>query len=463
MILPLALLGKLNAAEPSPLAHPARPNVILILADDLGYGDIGVHGCKEIPTPNIDRLATQGLRFTNAHCNGTICAPTRAALMTGLYQNRMGVEDLRKPLPVKFPTIPERLKACGYATAMVGKWHLGSSPGFTPPDRGFDEFFGFHGGVHSYIPPKDEDGDRKSPIIRGQNPVVEKRYLTDAFGEEATAFISRQRSAEKPFFLYLAFNAVHVPLQAVEKYSARFPDIRNPNRKTYAAMLSAMDDAIGKVLGELEAIGQADNTVVIFTNDNGGATTRGAPNSSCNAPLRGSKAETFEGGIRVPLLMRWPGVIKPDSVYAQAVCSFDLSATVLAAAGANSSGLDGVDLLPFLSGQKSGAPHETLFWRCRTLSNNYAALQGDWKYVHSTEGAEHPGPRQKPAKDMLFDLAEDIGEQHDLAAQYPEKLTELKKKYDLWSESVDADCRRAGLEPRFDDMTPKWLQERGGH
>jgi len=433
-----------------PLAtlHAEKPNIIVILADDLGYADIGAHGCQDISTPNIDSLGKQGVRFTDAYANGSFCTPTRAALISCRYQHRYGIEDLGGPLPAQAVTLPQRLKAAGYATLMVGKWHLGTSEGFTPVDRGFDEFFGFLGGGHHYIIQPDGKGNYNAPIFRNRQAVEERRYLTDAFGEEAAAFVERQRGAANPFFLYLAFNAVHTPLEATEKYQARFPEIRDPKRRTYAAMLSAMDDAIGRVLAKLEQIGQSDNTLIVFTNDNGGPTTRNAVNGSLNTPLRGSKCETFEGGIRVPMLMQWHGVIEPGTTYEKPVISFDISATALAAAAADSARMDGVDLVPFVTGEKSGSPHETLFWRSRTMSNNYAARQGDWKFVHSTEGAAEPGPNQTPARDMLFNLSDDISEQHDLAEKHPEKLAALKKLYEAWSDEVDSDCRKIGMKPK---------------
>jgi arylsulfatase B len=218
-------------------------------------------------------------------------------------------------------------------------------------------------------------------------------------------------------------------------------------------MLSAVDDGVGAVLDKLAETGQLDRTLVVFHNDNGGPTTRNAVNGSRNTPLRGSKCETFEGGIRVPLLMQLPGVIEAGSIYRQPVISMDITATAAALAGADATGLEGVDLVPFVTGRKIGSPHEALFWRCRTRSNNYGARQGDWKYVYSTEGAEQPGPNQQPARDMLFNLADDIGEQRDLAAKHPDKLAELKKLYEAWSATVDADCRRLGVEPKRNDLS----------
>ena len=440
-------LAGLRAAE---TPKPARPNIILILVDDLGYADLGVHGCKDIPTPHIDKLAGGGVRFSNAYAAGSFCTPTRAALMSGRYQQRTGNEDLTNvtgPLPKAVVTLPERLRAAGYSTGMVGKWHLGEAAGFRPNDRGFDEFFGFLGGGHSYLPAADAKGAYAAPILRNTQPVQEARYLTDAFGEEAVAFLAR-RQKDKPFFLYLAFNAVHTPIQATDKYLQRFAGIEDRTRRTYAAMLSAVDDAVGAVVAKLAETGQLDRTLVLFSSDNGGPTTRNGVNGSRNAPLRGSKCESFEGGIRVPLLAHWPGALKPGTVYRQQVITMDLTATALALAGTSAEGVEGVNLLPYLRGEKAGAPHDALFWRCRTRSNNYGARQGDWKFVHSTEGAEQPGPKQKPARDMLFNLAEDVGEQHDLAAKHTEKLAALKKLYQEWSDGVDADCRKLGIEPK---------------
>jgi len=450
LLLGIEVLSRRSYAQAQP-APDDRPNIVFILSDDMGYADIGVHGCTDIPTPNIDRIAREGLRFTDAYANASFCTPTRAALMSGQYQQRHGNEDLPQvtgPLPRAIKTLPDRLRQAGYSTGMVGKWHLGDKQGFTPLDRGFDSFFGFLGGGHFYLPNPQGKGAYYAPIYRNRQPLQEQRYLTDAFGQEAAAFVETQRDAQKPFFLYLAFNAVHTPMQATQTYLDRFPDIANRRRRTYAAMLSAMDDAIGLVIAKLEEINKLDSSLVIFHNDNGGPTTRNAVNGSRNTPLRGSKCETFEGGIRVPTFMRWPGRIKANSVYRQPVITFDLTATVLALAQADASHVEGVDLMPFITGHRSESPHEALYFRCRTRNNNYGMRLGNWKFVHSTEGTERPGPQQTPACDMLFNLATDVGEQHDLATQYPAKLAELKRRYEAWSAQADADCRALGIQPK---------------
>lgn len=429
-----------------------RPNVVIILADDMGYGDIGVHDCDDIPTPSIDRIAREGCRFTAAYSNGSFCTPTRAALMSGRYQHRCGIEDLQGPLPAAVKTLPEVMRAAGYTTAMVGKWHLGEGTGFTPMDRGFDQFFGFLGGGHTYMLTGRLDGKGyDEPILRNRQPVAETTYLTEAFGREAVAFVERQKDETKPFFLYLAFNAVHTPLEAPPGGVEQFAGITDPKRRSYAAMLVAMDEAVGRVLAALDHTGKTKDTLVVFTNDNGGPTTRNAVNGSRNTPLRGSKCETFDGGIRVPLLIRWPGVTSPESTCAAPVISFDITATALGAAGADAeiAGMDGLNLRPFLTGETKRPPHEALFWRSRTMSGNHAARVGDWKFVHSTEGDAKAGPRQTPGRDMLFHIADDIGEKSDLAMTHTEKLTEIKRLYEAWSDSVDADCRSLGIEPKF--------------
>ena len=339
---------------------------------------------------------------------------------------------------------------------MVGKWHLGEAAGFRPTDRGFDEFFGFLGGGHVYLPAADAKGEYAAPILRNGEPVKETRYLTDAFGEEAVAFLERQKK-DKPFFLYLAFNAVHTPVQATDKYLQRFATIEDRTRRTYAAMLSAVDDAVGAVVAEARPR-PASSTArsILFSSDNGGPTTRNAVNGSRNTPLRGSKCETFEGGIRVPLLAQWPGVLKPGTVYRQPVITMDLTATALAVAGADAEGVEGVDLLPFLSGEKTGPPHDALFWRCRTRSNNYGARQGDWKFVHSTEGGANPGRSRSPPATCCSTSPRTSASSTTSPRSTPTSSPRLKKLYQEWSDSVDADCRKLGIEPKpAADAVPK--------
>jgi arylsulfatase A-like enzyme len=429
-------------------ATAATPNVLVIVGDDMGYSDIGVHGCKDIPTPNIDALAAAGVRCTSGYVSGTYCSPTRAGLLTGRYQNRFGHEynpggsDARKArqrgepaqnkagLPLSEITMADRLKDAGYTTALIGKWHLGGSEPFHPMRRGFDEFFGFLGGAHSYLPGKG------APILRGYEPVNEKEYLTDAIANESVAFLDRQ-TQDKPFFLYLAFNAVHTPMEADDARLKKFAHISDKKRQTYAAMMSAMDDAIGKVLGKLSEKKLDENTLVVFISDNGGPTIRTTTvNGSINKPLRGSKRTTLEGGIRVPYLVRWSGKIPAGKVYDQPVIQLDILPTVLAAAGvsaAEGGPLEGVNLLPFLTGEKTGTPHDALFWR---FGPQMAIRQGDWKLVKydpTVDGEEVSRSQATEAK--LYNLANDIGEKNNLIEAEPQKAKELQAAWDKWNAS----------------------------
>jgi arylsulfatase A-like enzyme len=410
------------------------PNIVVILADDLGYAELGCQGCKDIATPNIDSLARAGIRFTDGYVTCPICAPTRAGLMTGRYQQRFGFETNPGPeqyaddkfgLPLDQPTLAERLKAAGYATGMFGKWHLGYKAELTPTRRGFDEFYGFLSGAHNYLP-----GSRRSDLRRGMEEVTdEKEYLTDAFGREAVAFIQKNKS--RPFFLYLPFNAVHSPLEAVEKYLKRVEGIKDDKRRTYAAMTVAMDDAVGRVLDALRKEGLEENTLVFFLSDNGGPTLQ---TTSSNAPLRGYKAQVWEGGIRIPFIMQWKGHLPAGKVCTEPVISLDIVPTGLAAVGQAAKPedrLDGVDLLPYLTGQKSGRPHDALYWRFHAKQ---AIRSGDWKLVRE-RGQE---------RWELYDLAADVGESKDLAEKRPEKVKELEAAWQKWNAQLQA---------------PKWIRQ----
>jgi arylsulfatase A-like enzyme len=433
-------------AAASSYVDAAAPNVVLIVGDDMGYADIGVHGCKDIPTPNIDLLAAAGVRCTNGYVSGTYCSPTRAGLLTGRYQNRFGHEynpggaearrlekgtkaaESEAGLPLSEVTMADRLKDAGYKTALIGKWHLGGSESFHPMKRGFDEFFGFLGGAHSYFPGKG------GPILRGYEPVDEKEYFTDAIARESIAFLDRQ-AQDKPFFLYVAFNAVHTPMEADDERLKKFTHIGDKKRQTYAAMMSAMDDAIGKVLAKLSEKKLDENTLVFFISDNGGPTMRTTTtNASINKPLRGSKRTTLEGGIRVPFLVRWSGKIPAGKVYDQPVIQLDILPTVLAAAGilaAEGEPLDGIDLLPFFTDEKSGSPHDALFWR---FGRQMAVRMGDWKLVKydpTVDGKDAGRGQATEAK--LYNLADDIGETKNLIDEQPQKAKELQAAWDKWN------------------------------
>ncbi len=400
----------------------ARPNLILIVADDLGYAGVSVQGC-DIATPNIDSIARNGVRFTDGYVSCPVCSPTRAGLNTGRYQQRFGHEFNPGPataagdnfgLPLTETTLADRLRKLGYATGMVGKWHLGFRPEYLPTKRGFDEFFGFLGGAHSYLKSGGRPGDNGNPVMRGTEAVEEKEYLTDAFAREATGFLERNKN--RPHFLYMPFNAVHAPMEAVEKYSARFQNIADERRRTHAAMLTALDEAIGRILAVVRANKQESNTLIVFVSDNGGPTPQ---TTSSNTPLRGFKAQVYEGGIRVPFMMQWPGKIKPGTVYRQPVIALDIHSTLVAAAGGQvPPNLDGVDLVPFVAGTKSGAPHQALYWR---FGEQAAIRMGDWKMLRFQEKTE------------LYKLSDDIGESRNLSTSQPEKLRELESAWEKWN------------------------------
>jgi arylsulfatase A-like enzyme len=412
-----------------PSAYAQKPNILFIVGDDMGYADVGFQGCQDIPTPHLDALAKASVRCTNGYVSGPYCSPTRAGLMTGRYQTRFGHEfnpgGGGAGLPLTETTIANRLKAAGYVTGLVGKWHLGSQPEQHPQKRGFDEFFGFLGGAHDYF--------QDQGILRGTQQVDEKEYLTDAFGREAVSFIEKHKN--ETWFLYLAFNAVHTPMQADDPRLMKFAHISDQRRRTYAAMMSAMDDAVGRVRKKLEEAGLAQNTLVTFISDNGGPTMPGTTvNASSNRPLRGSKRTTLEGGIRVPFLVSWPGHVKPG-VYDKPVIQLDLNATALTAAGvAIQPGwkLDGVDLAPFFAGTNSAAPHQALYWR---FGQQMAIRDGEYKLVrYDTNADTLTGAGGQPVSaPQLYRLSDDIGESKDLAKSMPDKLNELQAKWDTWN------------------------------
>jgi arylsulfatase A-like enzyme len=422
------------AADP-----PRKPNLVVIVGDDMGYADLGVHGCKDIPTPHLDALAKSGVRFTNGYVSGPYCSPTRAGLLTGRYQQRFGHEfnpgnGANQGLPVSETTLADRLRAAGYKTGLVGKWHLGASADRVPQKRGFDEFFGFLGGAHDYFAP--------NGILRGADPAGDKAYLTDALAREAVGFVDRHKAG--PFFLYLAFNAVHTPMQADDARLKTFAGIADGQRRTYAAMMAAMDDAVGRVVKKLADEKLAENTLVVFISDNGGPTMKGTTvNGSVNAPLRGSKRTTLEGGVRVPFFVSWPGKIAPGTDD-RPVIQLDVLPTALAAAGVEpkpDGKLDGVNLLPYLTGGKKEAPHEALFWR---FGQQTAARKGDWKLVKYDLAAEG-GSGTSTAK--LYNLKDDVGEATDLLAKHPDKAKELQAAWDAWNKGNVAPLWGGGKAP----------------
>ena len=353
------------------LAATDKPNILVIVSDDQGYADVGFHGSTEILTPNLDRLAKSGVVCSSGYVSHPFCSPTRAGLMTGRYQQRFGhvynpfynPKDQKEGLPLSEKLLPEHLRAAGYVTGWIGKWHLGAAPEFVPEQRGFDEGFGFIGGGHHYFNWKPGTGEYNLPIQRNRQPVDVPEHYTTRLGTEAVAFTKLH--TESPWFLYLAFNAPHMPHEPTPERAAKFAQIPNRQRARYAAQISLMDDAIGEVLSALDATHQRERTLIFFFSDNGGPLNVG----TLNTPLRGGKGEVLEGGVRVPFLVSWLGQLPAGVKYDQPVSSLDVFATSLAVAGAKmptDKKYDSVNLLPQLRGENLAAPHDRLFWRIGT-------------------------------------------------------------------------------------------------
>jgi arylsulfatase A-like enzyme len=437
------LLSSLTAGALTASAAPERrPNIVLLVADDLGYGELGCQGNPQIPTPHIDSIARQGVRFTNGYVSAPYCSPSRAGLLTGRYQTRFGHElnpvGAQNLLPhVGLPSSETSIATClqeaGYRTALIGKWHLGGAPAFHPLNRGFDEFFGFLHEGHFYVPPsgkrvishlrpKEPPYDEENPLLRGRNVVQEPRYLTSAFAREAVRFV--RRNAQRPFFLYVPFNSVHSPMQAEPADVDRFAHIEDKHRRVFAAMLSSLDNAVGAILGEVRKQGLERDTIVAFVSDNGGPI---AELTSSNGPLRGQKGQLYEGGIRVPFLIQWPSRVPSGQTIDEPVISLDLLPTFVAAArGKMPSGLDGVDLNPLLRQEASRMAHPSLYWR---YASSRAIRQGRWKAVRQSV-------RGQPGEWELYDLQSDLSERRDLAASVPERLKEMVSLWEQFDQQM---------------------------
>ena len=448
------------------------PNVVILLADDLGYGELGCQGNPEIPTPHIDAIAKNGVRFTSGYVTAPNCSPSRAGLLTGRYGTRFGHEfnpigarneDPGTGLPLKQKTMMNALHKVGYVNGLIGKWHLGGAADFHPFRRGFDEFYGFTHEGHYFVPEPwdgvttwlrrvplpgggegrrtfgkvtysthmghdEPDYDANNPIVRGSQPVEEKLYLTDALTREAVDFIDRH--VDKPFCLFVAYNAVHSPLQGADAYIEKFAHIEDLQRRIFAAMLANLDDSVGEISKKLREEGLEKDTMLYFISDNGGPTKE---LTSSNLPLRGGKGNTYEGGVRVPFLMQWPGKVPKGTTYDRPVITTDLFATTFAAAGKEmpkGPKRDSVNLLPFVKGEKAGDPHERIYWR---QAERRGLRQGDWKIVK----------RGGKAMWELFDLAKDLSEEKDLSKEKPEVLQELIGEWEkLDGEMVEAAFRQ---------------------
>lgn len=439
-IIPFALAPIIFNSASQAQQKMTSPNLIIVLADDLGNADVGFNGCKDIPTPNIDRIAQNGVRFTSGYVSYCVCGPSRAGLLTGRYQDRFGFgrnplfapNDPNMGLPLSEETLADVLKKANYKSLAIGKWHMGAHELLHPLKRGFDDFYGFLSGGHQYFPElltlnspfeaKTQFDGYKTKLLRNFERVNETEYLTDAFSREAVSYIEKNK--DNPFFIYLAYNAPHAPLQATEKYLSRFPQMKEGKRKTYGAMVSAVDDGVGLVLAKLEELKLMDNTIVVFLSDNGGPENS---NGSDNGILRGQKGDVFEGGIRVPFAMQWPAKIKAGQIYDHPIISLDIFATIIAQTKIpvkTKHEIDGVNLIPFLTGENTNAPHDFLFWR-KFDSKDYALRSGDEKMVIL-----------KGTATSLFNLKSDISEEKDLSGKNPNKIKSLTNSFNQWNKEM---------------------------
>lgn len=396
------------------------PNFVIFYADDLGWGELGCQGNKEIPTPNIDAIARNGVRFTSGYVAATYCSPSRAGLLTGRYPTRFGHEfnsvANTTGLRLDQRTIADRLKALGYTSIAVGKWHLGAGMEYRPTKRGFDEFFGTLNNTPFFHPTNFVDSRLSNDVRPVTDPTF---YTTDAYAERSVDWLEKNKG--KRWFLYLPFNAQHAPLQAPKKYLDRFASITDEKRRTFAAMMAAMDDAVGRVMAKIREMKQEENTLVFYISDNGGPTQS---TTSKNGPLRGFKMTTYEGGPRVPFLAQWKGTWPAGKVYELPVMNLDVLPTIVTAAGGKLEAdwkLDGVDLTPYVTGANQVRPHETLYWR---YGAQWGIRHGDMKLVVSRGGGPTP---------ELYNLAVDIGESNNLAGANPKRVQELQALWNKWS------------------------------
>jgi len=430
-----------------------KPNVLLILVDDMGYGDAGFNGCKDIPTPHMDSIASNGIRFTQGYVTAPQCAPSRAGMLTGIDQNRFDRAQNSKldqhGLPREIPIFSEHFREAGYRTGLIGKWHQGTMPGSRPLERGFDRFYGHLAGSTHFLPP--EGADTIPGMFDGEDRIKVTDYLTFVLGDKAVDFI--QEKSDSPFFLFLSFNAPHAPLQAPDDYLKKFEHLAVPGepgvrcaytkttiahpRQVYAAMVSALDDTIGRVLQTLRDSGQEENTLIWFLSDNGGPTEVIA---ASNGPLRGVKGDLLEGGLRVPFAVQWKAAISGGQTLNTPVSSLDLLPTSLAVAGLPIPDyLDGVNLMPLLADGQPPAPR-TFFWRFPHPQHFhvFGIRRGDWKLVsEALRGPDGKGWIQdRSGKTGLYRISEDIHEDNDLSDQYPEIRHQLQTEFDSWKKTL---------------------------
>lgn len=451
-----------------------RPNLLVVLLDDLGYADVGFNGSPDISTPQLDLLANAGIVCTSAYAPHSFCGPSRAALLTGRYPHTIGTpfnlphnssekDEDNMGVPLENTYMSKVLQKAGYHTGIIGKWHLGSAPKYHPNNRGFDDFYGFLGGGHDYFPEtyrkvyeeqlkagNQNIRDYLFPLEHNGKKVKETEYLTDAFSREASRFVKDAKAKNKPFFLYLSYNAPHVPLQAKKEDMGKFDSIKDKDRKTYAAMVYAVDRGVGDLIKSLKETGQYENTVIVFLSDNGGNTDHGAN----NFPLKGRKGDTWEGGYRVPMFVHWPNKIKSGKKYDHPLSALDLFPTFLNLAETQipkNKKLDGKDIMqPLLQGNEAYKDEMIYTLRHRHGHNDVGARMGDWKI---TRVANEPW--------RLHNIVDDIGEKKNLGGKYPERLEEMVRTTHEWTKSFvpplwvysakDQELWESGQMPRYDE------------
>lgn len=450
----ISLLISCKTFEDKESKQTKSPNIIVILTDDQGYQDVGFNGSNDIKTPYLDELANNGVKFTNAYVSYPVCDPSRAGLITGRYQDRFGFsrnplftpKDSLEGLPLSEQTIAEALKISGYQTMAIGKWHLGAHESQRPLNRGFDEFFGFLSGGHKYFPEEYIRNDMSevtsqfdaynTKLLKNNQRVEETEYLTDALSREAVHFINKNK--DNPFFVYLAYNAPHAPLQATEKYLSRYPDIKDEKRKTYAAMVSAVDDGVGEILNTLRNLDIEEETLLIFLSDNGGDERKGANNGI----LSRGKSSVYEGGIRVPFAMQWKGEIPPGLVYDHPIISLDIFTTAVSLANVEPKNeIDGKNLLPFLKEGNKSIPHDKLYWK-KFDSEAFAIRQGDFKLI-----------KEKNQEHKLFNLKDDISETSNLNDSL--QIKPLLKNYNTWNkDNIDPLFYGLMQDDKYNELNP---------
>ncbi|MDG1803548.1 sulfatase-like hydrolase/transferase [Flavicella sp.] len=435
-----------NATEKSNKSTP--PNILVILCDDLGYADVGFNGSTDIITPEMDKLAVNGTIFTSAYVAHSFCGPSRAALMTGRYPHQVGApfnlhsnssESDADNMGVTTSEVfmPKALQEAGYYTSVIGKWHLGASPKFHPNKRGFDNFYGFLGGGHNYFPSKYRkvyESQKKQgvkiirdyvfPLEHNGKEVRETEYITDALSRETVNTIKLAKKNKQPFFTYLAYNAPHVPLEAKTEDMEVFNSIKDKDRRTYAGMVYAVDRGVGEIVAALKETNQLENTIIVFLSDNGGNFDHGAN----NAPLKGTKGDTWEGGFRVPMFVHWPAKLKGGQIYDYPVSALDLYPSFLNAANAKlpkDKVLSGKDILPAVIAGEDARPNEMIY--ALRYRHGYCDVAGRKGSLKVTRMGNEPW--------LMFDVDKDKGEKKNLGKRYPEKMKDMIQEIEEWTHS----------------------------